>query len=67
MIYLICAIKGASSHAHSPKTQEAIIMTLRTEDGDSSENVSEDVNSRSFNLHCNYSKSLTLSKVGEPS
>ena len=25
MIYLICAIKGACSDAHSPKTQEAIL------------------------------------------
>ena len=31
------------------------------------ENVPEQVNSRSFNLHSDYSKSLTLSNVGEPS
>ena len=31
------------------------------------ENVAEKVNSRSFNLHRDYSKSLTLSNVGEPS
>ena len=38
-----------------------------TEDGDGGENVTEKVNSRSFNLHSDYSKSLTLSNVGEPS
>ena len=41
--------------------------TLRSEDGDGGENVAEKVNSRSFNLHSDYSKSLTLSNVGEPS
>ena len=41
--------------------------TLRSEDGDGSENVAEKVNSRSFNLHRDYSKSLTLLVVGEPS
>ena len=41
--------------------------TLRSEDGDGRENVAEKVNSRSFNLHRDYSKSLTLSNVGEPS
>ena len=41
--------------------------TLRSEDGDGRESVAEKVNSRSFNLHCDYSKSLTLSNVGEPS
>ena len=41
--------------------------TLRSEDGDGSENVAEKVNSRSFNLHRDYSKSLTLLDVGEPS
>ena len=45
----------------------AIIGTLRSEEGDGSENVAEKVNSRFFNLHCDYSKSLTLSNVGEPS
>ena len=40
---------------------------LRSKDGDSSENVAEKVTSRSFNLHRDYSKSLTLSNVGEPS
>ena len=37
------------------------------EDGDGSENFAEKVNSGSFNLHRRYSKSLTLSNVGEPS
>ena len=41
--------------------------TLRSEDGDGRESVAEKVNSRSFNLHRDYSKSLTLSNVGEPS
>ena len=44
-----------------------VVRTLRAEDGDGSENVAEKVNSRSFNLHRDYSKSLTLSNVGEPS
>ena len=42
------------------------IGTLRSEDGDGSENVAEKVNSRFFNLDRDYSKSLTLSNVGEP-
>ena len=44
------------------------VVTLRSEDGDSRENVAEKVNSRSFSLHRDYSKSLTvtLSNVGEP-
>ena len=44
-----------------------LIGTLRSEDGDGIENVAEKVNSRSFNLHRDYSKSLTLSNGGEPS
>ena len=44
-----------------------IIGTLRSEDDDGSENVAEKVNSLSFNLYRDYSKSLTLSNVGEPS
>ena len=44
-----------------------LIGTLRSKDGDGRENVVEKVNSRSFNLHRDYSKSLTLSNVGEPS
>ena len=50
-----------------PPLQSLILGTLRCEDGDGSENVSEKLNSRSFNLHGDYSKSLTLSNVGEPS
>ena len=38
---------------------------LRSEDSDGGGNVAEKVNSRSFNLHLDYSKSLTLSNVGE--
>ena len=41
--------------------------TLRSEDDDGRENVAEKVNSRSFNLHRDYLKSLTLSNVSEPS
>ena len=48
-------------------TRSKAIGTLRSEDGDGSENVAEKVNSRSFNLHLDYSKSITLSNVGEPS
>ena len=44
-----------------------ILGTLRSEDGEGSENVAENVNSRSFNLHRDYSRSLTLSNVGNPS
>ena len=43
------------------------VGTLRSEDSDGSENVAEKVNSRSFNLHHDSSKSLTLSNVDEPS
>ena len=32
-----------------------ILGTLRSEDGEGSENVAENVNSRSFNLHRDYS------------
>ena len=35
--------------------------TLRSEDGDGSENVAGKVNSRSFNLHRDYFKPITLS------
>ena len=45
----------------------SLLATLRSEDGDGSENVAEKVNSRSFNLHRDYSKSLTLSNVFEAS
>ena len=51
----------------SQKTLLNSIGTLRSEDGDGRESVAEKVNSRSFNLHHDYSKSLTLSNVGEPS
>ena len=34
--------------------------TLKSEDGNGRENVAEKVDSRSFNLHSDYSKSLTL-------
>ena len=44
----------------------SLIRTLRSEDGDGRENVAEKVNSRSFNLHRDYSKSLTLSNLSEP-
>ena len=44
-----------------------LTRTLRSEDGDGRENVAEKVNSRPFNLRRDYSKSLTLSNVGEPS
>ena len=43
------------------------IRTIRSESRDGSENVAEKVNSRSFNLHRDYSKSLTFPNVGEPS
>ena len=46
---------------------EDTVVTLRSEDTDGSENVAEKVNSRSFNLYRDYSKSLTLLNVGEPS
>ena len=48
-------------------TVAALRGTLRSQDGDCSENVAEKVNSRSFNLLRDYSKSLTLSNIGEPS
>ena len=41
-----------------------LIGTFRSEDGDGSENVAEKVNSRSVNLHRDYSRSLTLSNAG---
>ena len=44
-----------------------LVATLRSEGGEGGENVAEKVNSRSFNLHRDYSKSLTLSNVGKPS
>ena len=44
-----------------------LIGTLRSKDRDGREKVAEKVNLRSFNLHSDYSKSPTLSNVGEPS
>ena len=41
-------------------------FTSRSDFGDGSKTVVEKVNSRSFNLHRDYFKSLTLSNVGEP-
>ena len=41
------------------------IGTLRSEDGDGSENIALKVNSRSFKLHHDSSNSPTLSNVGE--
>ena len=39
---------------------DSAIGTLRSMDDDGRENVAEKVNSRSFNLHQDFSKSLTL-------
>ena len=50
-----------------PSPSLLILRSLGSEDGDGRENVAEKVNSRSFNLYRNYSKSITLSNVGEPS
>ena len=55
------------SNASSSIPYSLLLGTLRAEDGDGSKNVAEKVNSCSFNLHRDYSKSLTLSDVGEPS
>ena len=72
-----CGEQGTFPFASFPLSEslkQAIVVvvgsatgTLRSEDGDGSENVPEKVNSRSFNVHRDYSKSLTLSDVGEPS
>ena len=60
-----------SAHAHITDGtvffQFSVTTDLRSDDGDGSENVAEEVNSRSFNLHRDYSKSLTLSNVFEAS
>ena len=45
---------------------DIVIGTLRPEDSDGRENDAEKVNLRFFNFHRDYSKSLTLSNVGEP-
>ena len=60
-------VKSESLHDPLNLNNVKILGTLRSEDGDGKENVAEKVNSRSFNLHSDYSKSLTLSNVGEPS
>ena len=66
----LCSIlefPSPSLNAPPPPPPPESSGTLRSEDGEGSENVSEKVNSRSFNLHRDYFKSLTLSNVGEPS
>ena len=47
-----------------PPPRHIELGTLRSEDGDGSENVAEKINSRSFNVHRDYSKSPTLSNAG---
>ena len=42
----------------------AMFRTGWENNGDGTKNVAEKVNSRSFNLHRSYSKSLTFSTVG---
>ena len=59
--------KGLDLGPEPPSIKLCRVGTLRSEDGDGSENVAEKVNLRSFNLHRDYSKSLTSSNVGEPS
>ena len=54
-------------HRTSSLSHSFLIGNLRSEDGDGRESVAEKVNSRSFNFHRDYSKSLTFSNVGEPS
>ena len=58
---------GVNRIEPSPPLQN--IGTLRSEggDGDGSVNDTEKVNSRSFNLHRVYSRSLILTNVSEPS
>ena len=53
--------------AFLPFSLSLLLGTLRYEDGDGRQNVAEKVNSRSFNLHRDYFKLLTLSNVDEPS
>ena len=52
------------SLANFPRQSFDTIVTLRSEDGDGSEDVAEIVNSRSFILN---SRPLALSNVGKPS
>ena len=59
--------KGSDLGPEPPRIKLCRVGTLRSEGGDGSEDVAEKVNSRSFNLHRDYSKSLTSSNVGEPS
>ena len=50
------------------RSQNASVeINLKTEDGDGSAIVAVKVNSSSFNIHRDYSRSLTLSNVGESS
>ena len=58
-----------SESLHDPLNQQQCkdITDLKIRGRQREENVAEKVNSRSFNLHSDYSKSLTLSNVGEPS
>ena len=56
-----------NSKERKGRRRQITLGTLRSEDGDGGENVAEKVSSSSFNLHGDYSKSLTLSNVGEPS
>ena len=64
-VTMLVTSKCACSHHRWYSFQS--LGTLRSDDGDGSENVAEEVNSRSFNLHRDYSKSLTLSNVFEAS
>ena len=64
---MFCVIRSKRTFAWEANCAAMRLGTLRSEDGDGGENVAEKVNSRSFNLRSDYSKSLTLSNVGEPS
>ena len=65
--HLLICTRGLSASKGDSTVHFLKIGTLRSEDGDGSENITEKVSLCSFNLHCDYSKSLTLSNVGEPS
>ena len=65
--HLLICTRGLSASKGDCTVHFLKIGTLSSEDGDGSENITEKVNLRSFNLYCDYSKSLTLSNVGEPS
>ena len=60
---ILAGKRGSRRHS----TVLARIETLRSQDSDGSENVAEKVNSCSFNLHRDYSRSPTLLNVGDPS